>query len=105
MARDDAHVLIYKILTYLYKQLKDDEPIDPDKISADGLNIREGYWCWIMRQLINAKYTTGYSVVSNGPDRVRIDHLKRATITYKGVEYLFSDTFMAKVRELYPEIK
>ena len=101
MAQDDFHVIVYKILSYLYRQLKAGEPIDVCRISAenDDFLINESYWMFILSELKEAGYMKGYSVVSNRAGHRRIDHLDRARITMRGVEYLTDDRFMKKVRE------
>lgn len=101
MAQDDLHVIVYKILSYLYQQLKAGEPVDVRRISAenDEFLINKNYWMFILAELKEAGYTKGYSVVSNQAGQHRIDHLDRAGITMQGIEYLTDDRFMKKVRE------
>ena len=82
MARNDLHVLVYRILSYLYQQLKDGTEIDESKID----------------ELQSAKYTKGYTIVNVNGGRKRLEHLDRAVITLRGVEYLTSDQLMIKVK-------
>ena len=46
MAKDDYYVIVYKILAYLYMQLKNGENTNPDFIKNDGFlfKINERYW-------------------------------------------------------------
>ena len=43
MAKDDYFVIVYQILAYLYRKLKDGEPVDPDMLHHDSsiLKINE----------------------------------------------------------------
>ena len=49
MAKDDYHVIVYKILAYLYMQLKKGENIDPEYLMYDGplFQIDRKYWVYI----------------------------------------------------------
>ena len=97
MAYNDLHVIVYRLLTYLYQQLKAGEPIDVNEISAGAFSIKESYWWYIFDELKRAGYTRGYTPVTKG-DGCRIDHLDRTCITFKGIEYLTDDALMEKVR-------
>ncbi|MBS4761221.1 hypothetical protein KG089_00695 [Carnobacteriaceae bacterium zg-ZUI252] len=46
MARDDYPVIVYQILSYLYKKLKTDRPIDINKLKHDGnlFQINKNYY-------------------------------------------------------------
>ena len=50
MAKDDYYVIVYKILAYLYVQLKKGEPIDPKRSdgklnSSDHMSMTGNYLC------------------------------------------------------------
>ena len=98
MARDDMHVIVYKLLSYLYRQLKEGAEVDDRKIDDAAFGINRSYWAFILRALYKKGYTAGYSVIDNGHGGFRIDHLERAMITFDGVEYLTDDYFMKKVK-------
>ena len=50
MARDDYHVIVYQILSYLYNCLKNGKRIDAQKISHENeyFVINEAYWAFII---------------------------------------------------------
>ena len=50
MARDDYHVVVYQILSYLYQQLKQGNEIDVSLIKHDSkyLQINRKYWMKIL---------------------------------------------------------
>ena len=52
MARDDLHVIVYKILSYLYRQLKAGEKADVGMIDERALSIPSLYWMFILEELI-----------------------------------------------------
>ena len=99
MARDDMHVLVCKILSYLYTQLKEGGEIDERKLDEHALGIPHSYWTFIFSELKELGYTAGYTVVLINGGGHRIEKLGRTRITYRGVEYLTDDRFMKKVRE------
>lgn len=105
MAKDDYHVIVYQILSYLYSQLKAGEPVDPILVSADNKNftINEQYWQYIMVNLMRDGYIVGASIEEKkyltGPVIV-IRDLEYLQITPKGIDYLIDNSFMKKVGEL-----
>ena len=50
MAKDDYFVIVYKILSYLYKCLKDGERVEERLINYDSpfIKVNEKYWSYIM---------------------------------------------------------
>ena len=53
MAKDDYYVIVYQVLAYLYRQLKDGKPVDPDMLRHDSplLKINESYWAYVIENL------------------------------------------------------
>ena len=53
MAKDDYHVIVYQILSYLYQQLKRGYSANPDCLRNDGklFSIPEKYWEYIIYNL------------------------------------------------------
>ena len=50
MAKDDYFVIVYKILSYLYKCLKDGERVEERLINYDSpfIKVNEKYWSYII---------------------------------------------------------
>lgn len=46
MAKDDYHVIVYKLLAYLYRCLKDGEAIQTDLLEPGSrmINVNQNYW-------------------------------------------------------------
>lgn len=61
MAKDDYHVVVYKILAYLYVKLKAGEKVDAKLLEADSnyLNINKIYWTYIIENLHNQGLVSG----------------------------------------------
>lgn len=53
MAKDDYHVLAYRILVYLYRCLKDGACPDLECIGYEKLEINENSWNYIMIHLLD----------------------------------------------------
>lgn len=105
MAKDDYHVIVYQILSYLYVQLKAGQPVDPDMISANSLNykINEQYWQYIMINLFSDGYITGIVAEEKkytSGNKIDISELEHCQITPKGIDYLVDNSFMKKARAL-----
>lgn len=58
MAKDDYHVIVYQILSYLYQCLKKGEDVDPQQLSVDSdyfkandQKLNKRYWAYIIYNL------------------------------------------------------
>lgn len=102
MAKDDYHVIVYQILSYLYGQLKKGLPVDPDCLRYDGklYTIPEAYWQYIIANLLSSGYICGVTATSKvnyyGERVVNIQNLEMTQITPAGIEYLTENSFMKK---------
>ena len=102
MVKDDFHVIAYKILRYLYVQIKNGKAVEVDRIMPENSEfvINEFYWEFILTELAGAGYIAGISIKqTDGNNRKWIDNMDGIRITMKGIEYLCSDEFMKKVME------
>ncbi len=101
MAQNDYHVVIFRILNYLYKQLKDGAEIDCKKISANTLEINERYFNYIILELINNNYITGaYPIEVPESNYTKCKITSDINITVKGIEYLTDDLFIDKAKNI-----
>lgn len=98
MAKDDMHVVIFKILAYVYDCMKSGKPVDKAVIGYETLEIPEQYWTQIMRELVDHVYVSGITVRSTTvKDVVLISDPK---VTLDGVEFLMENSMMAKAARL-----
>ena len=94
MAHDDMHVVMYKILSYLYKCMKAGENPDMRMVSAEVLGINERYHAHIVKELISRGFVEGYRVTEvPGHTSVMAD---APYITMNGVEFLMENSMMKK---------
>lgn len=108
MAKDDFHVIAYKILRYLYKQIKSGKAVEVERIMPENSEfvINESYWEFILTELAGERYISGISIKqTDGNNRKWIDNLDGIRITMKGIEYLCSDGLMKKVMEQETGVK
>ena len=97
MARDDFFVIVYQVLKYLYECLKNGERVEADYLRAQMYSIPESYWGFILSSLINEQYISGITVIQV-KGGVAFGDLQDATITPKGIEFLFENTLIQKVK-------
>lgn len=97
MAQNDMHVIMYKILCYLYDCMKKDKEPDPEAFSFVSLGIPERYWSDVMHEMFRKHLVSGVIVLPCGPD-VRIV-MRRPRVTMEGAEFLQENTMMAKARD------
>ena len=91
MAKNDYHVIVYRILLYLYTCLKGGEG--------------ERYWHYILCSLLDYGFISGAVRVEVDNTFDRVYGLDGACITPRGIEYLTDNSFMAKVRKFLKEAK
>ena len=110
MAKDDYHVIVYQILSYLYSQLKKGERIDVNMFSCEALfGINEMYREYIILNLYEAGYIKNVSVNEtkyiDGTIQTHITGLENCRITPRGIEYLTDNSFMEKAKEFFKDVK
>ena len=107
MSKDDYHVIVYQILSYLYVQLKAGEPVDGDFIKNDStyLQINERYWVYVIENLILQGYIRGPVITKAWGGEKFITDLADTQITPAGIEYLCDNSFLSKAKEFLKDIK
>lgn len=94
MARDDMHVVIFKILAYIYDCMKSGREADKAVIGCESLGIPESYWIQIMSELESRRYVTGVSVKPT--TTITLVSINDPRVTLDGVEFLMENGMMAK---------
>ena len=91
MAKDDYHVIVFRTLQYLYHQLKDGLPPEPEMLMPDSkiFEINEYYWKYVLRSMMEEDLIRGLTMNDDGsgPEQSS-EMLKDIQITPKGIEYL-----------------
>lgn len=107
MASDDYFVIVYRILCYLYVQLKNGEPINEEYLMPTGklFKINNTYWMFIMESLINDGYISNVCVMDDILEGKHVCNLQEAQITTKGIKYLLDNSFLNRVKEFLKETK
>lgn len=98
MARDDMHVVIFKILAYIYDCMKSGKDVDKSVIGFETLGIPEPYWTQIMRELVEHGYVGGVTVRTTTVKDVVL--LSDPKVTLDGVEFLMENGMMSKAARL-----
>lgn len=110
MSKDDYHVIVYQILSYLYQQLKKGEPVSEDVFSCETLfGINEKYRDYILKNLLNDGFITGILVKEtkyiDGQTNLIFLNMDECQITPKGIEYLMDNSFLNKAKEFFKDVK
>lgn len=107
MAKDDYHVLVYKILSYLYKRLKGKDKLNPEEyivpMSKD-FPINEEYYDYILNHMLEEGLIEGISFIKLWGGAKLLDGLEYIQITPAGIEYLSENNMMKKVAEALGDI-
>ncbi len=107
MAKDDYQVVLYRILKYLYLQLKKGEPVEPEMLRWDSktCKINESYWRYIMISMQEEGLIRG---LKKGKGQANYDQLEdqlgNIQITPKGIDMLSDSRFGDRVDQLVKEI-
>ena len=97
MAKDDYHVIVCKILKYLYQCLKSGVDVDQFQILGIIGKLPEIYAEYIIEALHIEGYVDGiYPTTAGGEEVYKLTPETR--ITPKGIEYLNNDQYMRKVK-------
>ena len=104
MAKDDYFVIVYQVLKYLYEQLKNGQPLEVDKLTAQYYRVNDRYWYYILENMLEQGYVKGYRSVLTKDGQVFLG-LECTVITPKGIEYLFDNSLMEKVKRTLKGIK
>lgn len=106
MAKNDFHVIAYRILQYLYECMKAGQGPEVDKITANNYEINDRYFNTIIKEL----YENGYidnvheiNVVGCLYTQYKIP--PSISITLKGIEYLTDNTFIEKAKKFFKATK
>lgn len=107
MAKDDYFVIVYQILAYLYRCLKDGEQVQESMLRHDSplLNINETYWSYVIENMLRQEFIEGVSVAKAWGNQCCFLNLDSARITPKGIEYLCENTTMKKAYRFLKEAK
>ena len=100
MSNNDMHVLIYKILNYLYECLKKGIHVDLAEFIRDCNleNVSEQYWQSVIEELDQHGYIKEVIIKSTKTQKIVL--LKdNFGITLEGVEYLQENSMMSKVKD------
>ncbi|MDO4662479.1 MAG: YjcQ family protein [Tissierellia bacterium] len=106
MAKDDYDVLVFKILTYLYRKLKDNY-IDDMYLCplTDDFPVRDDYFISIFEDLEDKGYIKNLILTKAwGGDVVGYD-LSKIKITGDGIAYLRDNSRMKKLINLIKEAR
>ena len=103
MAKDDYHVIVFRTLKYLYHQLKQGLPPEPEMLMPDSrvFEINEFYWKYILRSMQEEDLIRGVKTCGDdsGPEP-KAETLKDIQITPKGIEFLNDNRMGQRVDQL-----
>jgi len=107
MAKDDYFVIVYKLLAYLYIQLKKGNPVDEKMVNYDSplFKIKESYWRYIIKHLLLDGYIEGISATKVFGKEIIFENLQDMMITPKGIDYLCNNSLFEKAKEFLKEVK
>lgn len=106
MAQDDMHVVMCKILSYLYWCLRNGVEPEQRHYAHDGdvLSIPYAYWAAIIRELVANGHVRGFAIVETwGGDS--IVNATSPAITMAGVEFLSENSMMRKALKFLQDAK
>lgn len=106
MAKNDYHVVVYQILSYLYQCLKNDIQVDEKCINNDNkyISINLNYWKYIIINMVEQGLIRGVTITKTWGDIV-ISNLADTQITPTGIEFLCDNSFMEKAKQFLKDIK
>nr|AHF24743.1 hypothetical protein [uncultured bacterium Contig12] len=104
MAKDDYDVIVFRILGYLYKQLKSGQPAEPEMLRHDSKtcnHINEEYWKYVVTNMQEAGLIQGLKKEEGQDEYDRIEEqLKNIRITPKGIGVLSDNPMIERVEKM-----
>lgn len=98
MAKDDYYVIVYRILAYLYRSLKEGEDINPNLLEPESkyLRVNRKYWQYIFERMQEQGFIDGVQFIyAFGHELIDYD-LSGCEITPLGIEYLCENSSIKK---------
>ena len=108
MAKDDYHVIVYQILSYLYQKLKKGEPVEAKNLehNCKFFQINKDYWTYIMYHLQEMNLIEGLDFIEiDGADYPMPVGLGHCRITPIGIGYLCDNSFKEKAKRFLKDVK
>ena len=108
MAKDDYHVIAYRILAYLYACLKTGEKpsLGYLRYGTEDFPIGKDYWNYILRHLYEDGFVEGVvvmPVVGSRSKAVKIT--EDIMVTPEGIAYLDENSAMQRAKKFLKELK
>ncbi len=98
------HVVMYRILAYLYWCMKQGIVPDPAQYRpGENLKVPRSYWNQIMLELIENGYVRGFVVTHTYSDVLISD--EHPVVTLAGVQFLQENSMMRKAQRFLKEAK
>ena len=94
MAQNDMHIVICRILSYIYSCMKKGEEPVLENYDSNACGIPEPYWVQVMAELVSHGYVSGVSVkkVTTGD----VVNCSKPRVTLDGVQFLMEKSMMNK---------
>lgn len=105
MAKDDYYVIVCRILAYLYNCLKNGYDVDFEEISFETLNIKQSYYEYIIKHMVQDGYLEGVKFISTIGRKTPACDIDDIMITPKGIEFLEDNSKMKKAVEFLKTLK
>lgn len=103
MSKDDYFVIVYQVLKYLYDCLKRGEKPEAIYLEASTYSIPKSYWEYILIGLLHDDYISGIEPI-NTKNGIVWGDLRDVIITPKGIEYLFENSMLQKVKRTLKDV-
>lgn len=101
MAKDDFHIVVYKLLLYLYGCFKRKICFDTNVFNNIFKDINKDYLTNILITLKQEGYITALEFIKVwGNEYIIVSDLNEITITIKGIEYLKENSIMSKIKNI-----
>lgn len=104
MSKDDMHIVMYKILKYLYECMKVGKDAELKDFCWDSevCQINKQYWKDIIAELSENGFVKGIKIIpSNTGAKIKLDD--KIKVTVAGVEYMQTNSTMQKAKVVVGE--
>lgn len=99
------HVVMYKIIAYLYDCMKRGQDPLEREYSAEALGISQRYWDGIVEQLVRHRFVSGIDATRLANGRVVIRIKVPPAVTMEGVEFAQENGAMGRAKAFLQDAK
>ena len=108
MARNDYHVLMLRVLLFLYRRLKGETAKDPETYltaPSEDFPVEPDYLRFVLAEMTDKGLISGFRVTRAWGGVIVLTVVDRIQITGGGIDYLVNNSALEKAKRFLKDLK